>query len=629
MTDKYKLLTTVNSPADMKKLSSDKLLQLCQEIRDYTIDVVSQTGGHLSPTLGVVELTVALHKVFDSPDDKIIWDVGHQAYAHKILTGRREALKTIRQYGGISGFCKPLESEHDAYGAGHASTSISAGVGFAVARDLKGENHQVISIIGDGALTGGLSFEGLNNLGHLRTKMLVILNDNEMSISRNVGAMSKYLSKITTNPLYNRVREEMWQLTSKLPVGKSTIRTGLRKIEESLKNLIVPGVLFDEMGIRYFGPIDGNDLPLLIETLENIKDINSPVLLHVLTKKGRGYAQAEENPAKFHGIGPATSSDKKSDKKVEPPFLKVFGDELIKLADTDKRIVAISAAMPDGTGLAEFAEQHPNRFFDVGIAEGHGVTFAGAMASRGMKPFVAIYSTFLQRAFDMLMHDIAIQKLPVIFMLDRAGLVGQDGPTHHGVLDIAYLSSIPDVIVAAPRNGEELRHLMQTALKYDNGPFFIRYPKDSAEINRKSIKSKVLDIGKWEVLEDGPDTAIIAVGPMNKISDKAAEILSSEGIQAQRIDAKYIKPFDEQLLSEVLQQNKHVFIVEESNYPGSLSQTVQAFSAKLEGSAKVHAHTLPDRFVTHGSRSELLAEVKLTPEEVAAAIINNLNESSE
>ncbi|MCF7808557.1 MAG: 1-deoxy-D-xylulose-5-phosphate synthase [Candidatus Marinimicrobia bacterium] len=620
MSDKYEILSTIDSPKDLKDLSNTKLVQLCQELRDYTIEVVSATGGHLSPTLGVVELSVALHKVFDSPKDKIVWDVGHQAYAHKILTGRRESLKTIRQYGGISGFCKQIESEHDAYGAGHASTSISAGVGFAVARDLKGEDNHVISIIGDGALTGGLSFEGLNNLGSLRTKMMVILNDNEMSISRNVGAMSKYLSKITTNPLYNRVREEMWEFTGKLPVGKQTIRTGMRKIEESLKNLLVPGVLFDEMGIRYFGPIDGNDLPLLIETLENIKDINTPVLLHILTKKGMGHTPSEESPDKFHGIGPSKKPTKTNAKPPEPPFLNVFGNELIKLANKDKRVVGITAAMPGGAGLAKFAEEHPSRFYDVGIAEGHAVTFAAGLASNGMKPFVAIYSTFLQRAFDMLMHDIAIQKLPVVFMLDRAGLVGEDGPTHHGVLDLAYLSSIPDVIVAAPRNGEELRHLMQTAIHYEDGPFFIRYPKASSEKNRKTVKSKVLEVGKWEKLEAGSDVAILAVGPMNSIADQAAALLKKDGISAERVDVKFIKPFDEAMLAEVLERHDHVFVIEESNYPGSLSQRIQAFSLGIDNAGHIYPHTLPDRFVTHGTRAQLLAEVKLTPEDLYSSI---------
>ena len=624
MTDKYKLLQTIDSPKDLKKLSEAKLLQLCQEIREYTIEVVSETGGHLAPTLGVVELSVALHKVFNSPKDKIIWDVGHQAYAHKIITGRREALKTIRQYGGISGFCKPLESEHDIYGAGHASTSISAGVGFAVARDLKGEKYQVVSVIGDGALTGGLSFEGLNNLGSLRSRMLIILNDNEMSISPNVGAMSKYLSKITTNPLYNRVRDEIWHITGKLPLGMKTIRTGIKKIEESLKNLLVPGVIFDEMGIRYFGPIDGNDLPLLISTLENIKDINSPTILHIITKKGMGFAQAEANPIKFHGIGPAAKPGQKPDSKAVPPFLEIFGNELSKLADKEKRIVAVTAAMREGTGLSGFAAQHPDRFYDVGIAEGHAVTFAGALASQDMKPFVAIYSTFLQRAYDMLVHDIAVQKLPVIFMLDRAGLVGEDGPTHHGVLDLSYLSSIPGVVVAAPRNGEELRHMMQTALAYNEGPIFIRYPKASAEKNRKSIKSKAIEIGKWEQLSEGQDTAIIAVGSMNGVADKAATILKAEGIHASRIDAKFVKPFDDIMLNSLLKQYEHILIVEENNYPGSLSQTIKAYAESIDGAAKIHAHTLPDRFVTHGSRSQLLAEVKLTAEEIAASAMTLL-----
>lgn len=621
MSDKYKLLKKIDTPAEIKKLSESELLQLCREVRDYTIEVVSETGGHLAPTLGVVELSVALHKVFNSPEDKIIWDVGHQAYAHKILTGRREALKTIRQYGGISGFCKPNESEHDIYGAGHASTSISAGVGFAIARDLKQEDHQVISIIGDGALTGGLSFEGLNNLGQMRTRMMIILNDNEMSISPNVGAMSKYLSKITTNPLYNRVRDELWNITGKLPVGKSTVRTGMKKVEESLKNLLVPGVIFDEMGIRYFGPIDGNDLPLLISTLENIKDINTPVLLHIITKKGRGFAQAEENPAKFHGIGPAAKPGQGSTKKQVPPFLNVFGDELTALAKKDKRVVAITAAMRDGTGLSGFAETHPDHFYDVGIAEGHAVTFAAALAARGLKPFVAIYSTFLQRAYDMIVHDIAVQKLPVIFMLDRAGLVGEDGPTHHGVLDISYLSSIPGAVVAAPRDGEELRHLMQTAMQHEEGPFFIRYPKASAIKNRKSVKSEALEIGKWESIEVGQDIAILAVGSMNPVAAGAVKILKAEGVNVTYVDAKFVKPFDETMLVDLLQSNQHVVVIEENNYPGSLAQSVQAFAQPLADAARIHPHTLPDRFVTHGSRGQLLAEVKLTAEEIAASIL--------
>ena len=620
MSDKYKFLKTIDSPDDLKVLAESELIELCQEIRDYTIEVVSETGGHLAPTLGVVELSVALHKVFNSPQDKIIWDVGHQAYAHKILTGRREKLKTIRQYGGISGFCKPEESEHDVYGAGHASTSISAGVGFAIARDLKGEDHQVISIIGDGALTGGLSFEGLNNLGMLRTRMMIILNDNEMSISPNVGAMSKYLSKITTNPLYNRVRDELWNVTGKLPIGKKAIRTGMKKVEESLKNLLVPGVIFDEMGIRYFGPIDGNDLPLLISTMENIKDISTPILLHIITKKGLGFAQAEENPAKFHGIGPAAKPGQAVAKKEAPPFLNVFGDELSALAKKDKRIVAITAAMPDGTGLSGFADKYPDRFYDVGIAEGHAVTFAAALASRGLKPFVAIYSTFLQRAYDMLVHDIAVQKIPVIFMLDRAGLVGEDGPTHHGVLDLSYLSSIPGAIVAAPRNGEELRHIMQTALEHEDGPFFIRYPKATSVKNRKSIKSKAVEIGKWETLSEGQDIAIIAVGSMNPVVEKAVKILSAEGVNTSYVDAKFIKPFDEELLLSLMKSNKHILVVEENNYPGSLAQTIKAFAEPVENCAKIHSHTLPDRFVTHCSRAQLLAEVKLTSEEIAAAV---------
>jgi 1-deoxy-D-xylulose-5-phosphate synthase len=395
----------------------------------------------------------------------------------------------------------------------------------------------------------------------------------------------------------------------------------MKKVEESLKNLLVPGVIFDEMGIRYFGPIDGNDLPLLISTLENIKDINTPILLHIITKKGLGFAQAEENPVKFHGIGPAAKPGQSSAKKEVPPFLNVFGDELTALAKKDKRIVAVTAAMREGTGLSGFSDAHPDRFYDVGIAEGHAVTFAAALAARGLKPFVAIYSTFLQRAYDMLVHDIAVQKLPVIFMLDRAGLVGEDGPTHHGVLDLSYLSSIPGVVVAAPRNGEELRHVMQTALEHEDGPFFIRYPKASAVINRKSIKSKAVEIGKWELLSEGKDIAIVAVGSMNPVADKAVKILDAEGVKASYIDAKFIKPFDEDMLLSLMTSNKHIVVIEENNYPGSLAQTIKAYAEPVENCARIHAHTLPDRFVTHGSRAQLLAEVKLTSEEVAASIL--------
>ena len=620
MSNNAPLLNRIDTVSDIKKLKINELKQLCQEIRDYTIQTVSATGGHLAPTLGVVELTVALHYVFSSPKDKIIWDVGHQAYAHKILTGRRDALPTIRQYGGISGFLKRKESEHDIFGAGHASTSISAGVGLAKARDLKGGNYQVISVIGDGALTGGLAFEGLNNLGSLRTRMMLILNDNEMSISPNVGAMSKYLSKIVTNPLYNQVRDEVWKMTGRLPVGKRAVRTGVRKLEESLKNLIVPGVLFDEMGIRYFGPINGNDIELLIETLENIKDIQTPTMLHILTKKGLGYEQAEADPVKFHGVGPSRKTVAKTG-PLAPPYLKVFGDTLIRMAEADKRIVAISAAMREGTGLHAYAERFPGRFFDVGIAEGHAVTFAAGLAVEGIRPFVAIYSTFLQRAFDMLVHDVALQQLPVIFMLDRSGLVGEDGQTHHGALDLSYLSAIPNVVVAAPRDGNELVDLMRTAVDYTDGPIFIRYPKDSSREYDPDYTGEVLPIGEWQTVREGSDTAILAVGAMNGVVDEAMDILKEQKTTPTWINARYIKPMDESLLKKLFDTHRRILVVEENVYTGGLGQRIQAYAKSSEIKCRIEVAGLPDAFVTHGARQLLLNEVGLTAEALAARVL--------
>lgn len=624
MSEKYPLLVTINSPVDLKKLSTPELRTLCSELRQYVIETISETGGHLAPTLGVIELTVALHYVFDSPKDKLIWDVGHQAYAHKILTGRREQLKTNRQYGGLSGFLKRTESEHDVFGAGHASTSISAGVGFAVARDLKNETNHVISIIGDGALTGGLAYEGLNNLGNLRTKMLVVLNDNEMSISPNVGAMSHYLNKIVTNPLYNRVRDELWRATGKLPAGSQTIRTGLRKMEESLKNLIVPGVLFDEMGLRYFGPMNGHDVEALIKTLQNIRNIQTPVILHILTKKGKGLDKAEADPVNFHGIGPSKKPTKEAALKPAeaPAYLTVFGDTLIEMANTDKRIVAVTAAMREGTGLVDFAKAHPTRYFDVGIAEGHAVTFAAGMAAEGMRPFVAIYSTFLQRAFDHIIHDVTLQCLPVVFMLDRAGLVGQDGPTHHGTFDLSYLALIPNVVIAAPKDGNELRDLMQTALDYEDGPFFIRYPKATSEHYDLKHRGISLPVGSWEMLEKGKDVALIAVGSMVAEAIRAQKILSESGVQVSLVNARFVKPFDEVLLSDIVKTHQHVFVLTESAPDGGLGQRIQAWVLDKSVKAKIHSMSLPDRFVTHGGRDQLLAEVGLSSGEIAKFVLD-------
>ncbi len=619
----YPLLDTVNSPADIKKFTVPELKQLCSELRQYIIKTVSLTGGHLAPTLGVVELTVALHYVYDSPRDKLIWDVGHQAYVHKVLTGRREKLKTIRLYGGISGFLKRSESEHDIFGAGHASTSISAGVGFAVGRDLRQEDYNVVSIIGDGALTGGLAYEALNNLGNLRTKMLVVLNDNEMSISPNVGAISRYLIKIVTNPLYNRVREELWKATGKLPAGSQTVRTGLRKMEENLKNLIVRGALFDELGLRYFGPVDGHNLNDLIATFRNIKTIQTPVLLHILTKKGKGLDEAEADPINFHGISPRKKAGASAITEA-PPYLKVFGETLIKMAATDSRIVAITAAMREGTGLVEYAKAYPDRYYDVGIAEGHAVTFSAGLTASGMRPFVAIYSTFLQRAFDHIIHDVALQKLPVIFTLDRAGLVGQDGPTHHGAFDLSYLALIPGVVISAPKDGNELKNLMQTAVEYVDGPFFIRYPKASSEVYDPNTPGKPIPIGSWEILTTGQDVALVAVGAMVNESRKAMAMLTVNGINASLINARFVKPFDKVILAQLVNENRHVFIIAEGAPDGGLGQRIQAWLCGKQTQAEVHTRSLPDKFVTHGTRGQLLDEVGLSAETLAKYILETV-----
>ena len=462
-----KLLPNIKSPADIRKFSPKELHQLADEIRFHTIDVVSEIGGHLASTLGVVELTVALHKVFNTPTDKIIWDVGHQAYAHKLLTGRFDAFPTIRQYGGLSGFLKRTESEYDVFGAGHASTSISAGVGIAESQKHTGKKFKVVSIIGDGAMTGGLAFEALNNGGHLKTPMLVILNDNEMSISPNVGAINTYLTKIVTNPIYNRIRDKIWNISGKLPFGKRTARSMLHRIEESLKSLLVPGMLFEELGFRYFGPIDGYNIDELVSTLERIKNLKTPALLHILTKKGKGMKLAENDPIKYHGVKPNGSSNGKvSTTNIVPIFQDVFGLLVCESARNRKDMVCITAAMREGTGLVPFAKEFPKRFYDVGIAEGHGVTFAAGLATEGVRPIVAIYSTFLQRAYDHIIHDVAIQHLPVVFCLDRSGIAGEDGPTHHGTLDIAYLKCIQDLVLVSPKDGNELRHLLYTALDY-------------------------------------------------------------------------------------------------------------------------------------------------------------------
>lgn len=615
----YKLLDKIHYPADIKNLTVDELKQLATEIREFTIETVEKTGGHLASTLGAVELTVALHYVYDTPEDKLIWDVGHQGYAHKILTGRKDKLETIRQYEGLSGFLTPKESEYDAFGAGHASTSISAAYGIASARDHKNQDFRVVAIIGDGALTGGLAYEGLNNSGNSKKQLLVVLNDNTMSISPNVGAMRSFLAKIVTNPLYNRVRDEIWKTTGSLPTGKGFSRKMLRKIEESLKSFISPGLLFDEFGFRYIGPIDGNDMDLMVSTFENIKDIKTPVLLHIITKKGKGMHLAESDPVSFHGVAPNNKKPKTNEKTI-PSFQDTFGEIVCEISRKRADTVCITAAMKEGTGLVPYSKEFPDRFYDVGIAEGHGVTFAAGLAMQGIRPFVAIYSTFLQRAYDQIIHDVALQNLPVIFCLDRSGLVGEDGATHHGTLDIAYAQCIPNLIVAAPRNGNELRDIMYTALEIKDGPFLIRYPKTSSIEFDQDRKPNILLIGEWEIVQKGKNVAILTIGSMVPIALEASKVLSNASIDCEIVNCRFIKPLDEKYLESLMSKFNKVITIEEGVLKGGFGSTITTWLNEHNYDGKIKRLGIHDQFVTHGNRDLLLKEVGLDVNSIVKSI---------
>ncbi len=625
------ILSTINSPKDLKDLSMSQLEKLCDEIRKYFVEVITGIGGHFAPSLGVVELTVALHYVYDTPKDKLIWDVGHQGYVHKILTGRREALKTIRQYKGISGFLKRSESEYDDFGAGHASTSISAALGFALARDLKSQDHKVVAVIGDGAMTGGLAYEALNNAGSLQKDILVILNDNQMSISPNVGAISRYLTEITTDPLYNRIKDEIWKLTERMPFGKKKLRRYVRRIEESLKNLMVPGMFFEELGFRYFGPVNGHDLRELIPTLTRLRNIRGPKLLHVLTVKGKGVDYAEKDSCKFHAVSPApkqSAGDEKTTPKP-PSYNNVFAQTLIELSEKDERIVAITAAMAEGTGLVRYAKRFPDRFFDVGIAEAHAVTFAAGLAAEGMRPCAAIYSTFLQRAYDQVVHDVAIQHLPVVFALDRAGLCGADGPTHHGAFDFSYLSLIPTMIVAAPKDGDELRNLLYTAFAQNENPFAIRYPKDSCIQLTEGHKFEKLPIGSWEILKDGKDLVMLAVGTMVTNALKAAALLEKAGSSVGVVNCRFVKPLDADLLKQLVAQYEFLLTIEENVLSGGFgSQVAQFLLNNNIDFGQIHHLGIPDNFIEHGSRSILLENIGLSPELIQKKCLELLNKKN-
>ena len=620
------LLDKINSPADVKKLSDEQLKQLAAEIRQLLIKVISHTGGHLAPNLGVVELTLALHKVFTTPQDKLVFDVGHQAYIHKIITGRREQFPTLRQYGGLSGFPKRCESEHDAFGTGHSSTSISAALGMAAARDLQGEDYNVVAIIGDGSMTGGMAFEALNNAGTLHKKMVVVLNDNEMSISKNVGAMSDYLYHLRTGETYNKIKNDIEGWLKNMEFGTDVLKA-IRRLKGSVKYLMVPTSIFEELGFTYLGPVDGHDIHGLIEVLQAAKKIDGPVMVHVLTKKGKGYKPAEESPNKFHGTGPfEIATGKKITNPAAPiSYTEVFGKTITELADSDKKIVGLTAAMPDGTGLNIFAQAHPDRFFDVGIAEQHAVTAAAGMAAAGMKPVTAIYSTFMQRAYDSILHDICMQKLHVTMCLDRAGLVGDDGYTHHGVFDYAYLRSIPNMTIMAPKDENELRHMLKTALSF-NGPISVRYPRGSGVGVDIAEPMHELPIGKAEVMREGKELCFWAIGSMVQSAVQAAEKLKEQGIDAGVVNMRFAKPLDKELLIEHAKRYGKIVTLEEGVLAGGVGSEVLEIldDARLLQQCVVLRLGIPDEFVTHGDKKLLFRDLGLDTDAIvqkAAAFV--------
>jgi 1-deoxy-D-xylulose-5-phosphate synthase len=612
------ILDNINLPRDLKRLSLEQLKQLAGEVRKQIIDVISRNGGHLAPSLGTVELTIALHYVFDTPEDKLIWDVGHQTYAHKILTGRKDQFCTVRTYRGLSGFPKRAESEYDCFDTGHASTSISAALGMACARDLAGEKFRVAAIIGDGSLTGGLAFEGLNHAGQLKKNMLVVLNDNRMAISKRVGALGQYLTRITTAPAYTRFEKNVWDFLGALPaqMGLPT-RVLFRRLRQGFKNLIVPGLTFEELGYHYEGPVDGHDLQALIKILARIKDLPGPTMLHVLTTKGKGFAPAENNAEKFHGV-PAFDPETGNSRTQSdiPSYTEVFGQTLTELGRRDPRIVAITAAMPEGTGLDIFRDAIPERFFDVGIAEQHALTFAAGLAVRGLRPVVAIYSTFLQRGYDQIIHDIALQKLPVVLAIDRAGLVGEDGPTHHGPFDISYLRCIPNLLLMAPKDEQELKDMLLTALNHD-GPAAIRYPRGSGfGVSLKAPQE--MPLGRAEKVREGKGGAILGLGIGATLGLQAAGLPALKNLELEVWNARFASPLDEESIRGILARHKKVLTIEENVLAGGFGSAILELASRLGLKTEIRRLGLPDSFVEAGPRQLLLEKNGLSVPGIAA-----------
>jgi 1-deoxy-D-xylulose-5-phosphate synthase len=621
-----RLLPKINSPEDLRRLSLRELPGLAEEIRELIIDTVSKTGGHLAPSLGVVELTIALHYVFNTPRDKIVWDVGHQAYAHKILTGRRDAFPSLRQMGGLSGFPKREESPYDAFNVGHSSTSISAALGMAESCRLRGQDCKTLAVIGDGALAAGMAFEALNHAGHIKRDLIVILNDNEMSISPNVGALSSSLSRIISGQAYNRFRDKVNAMLEKIPaIGESASRIA-RQSEGFFKSIFVPGQIFEELGFVYIGPVLGHRIDLLVDDLRNIKNLKGPILLHVITRKGRGYKPAEDDPTTFHGIG---SFDLATGKPLNgggaPSYTKVFGDTIARIAADNRQVVAITAGMTSGTGLEKFQRQFPSRFYDVGIAEQHAITFAAGMAAEGLRPVAAIYSTFLQRCYDQVLHDVCMQKLPVIFMLDRAGVVGEDGPTHHGLFDISYLRLLPNLVFMAPADENELQHMLATAFGLDC-PVAIRYPRGAGAGVTMDAELQNLPLGKAQVLQGGTDAAVVAIGSTVHPALEAAQMLQQEGISCAVINARFIKPLDAATLRDFAESVKVLVTVEENALQGGFGSAVLEALQEQGCKARVCRIGIPDRFVEQGSQKQLRAAYGLDARGIAATVKRTLED---
>lgn len=618
------MLEQINSPYDLKKIDKKDFPLLCEEIRQFLIEKVSKTGGHLASNLGIVELTVALHYVFNSPVDKIIWDVGHQCYVHKIITGRKDQFDTLRKFNGLSGYTKRTESVHDIFGAGHSSTSISAALGIAKARDLKGEKYSVVAVIGDGALTGGMAFEALNNAGRSKTDLIVVLNHNEMSISENVGSLSLYLSKLRTDPTYNKLKQEVDNLLNIVPpIGKS-LHKYIERIKDSVKQLVVPGMFFEEMGFTYLGPIDGHDVDSLIEVLERAKKIKGPILVHVITKKGKGYKFAEKFPDKFHSAAPFDIQTGKFVNEGQATYSDVFGKTLTEMALKDDKIIAITAAMPEGTGLIHFAKLIPERFFDVGIAEQHATTFAAGMAVQGYKPYFAVYSTFLQRAYDQLIHDVCIQKLPVVFAIDRAGIVGEDGETHQGVFDLSYLRPIPNIAIMSPKDANELVEMVKLSRNLDF-PVAIRYPRGKAgefDITRECS----IEFGKAELISEGTEIAIFALGRMVGKVLEAKEILKASDLQPFIVNLRFVKPVDEELILDISNKVKFIVTVEDNVIAGGVGSAI----LELLNSNGIYKPVLrlgfPDKFIEHGDVENLFKKYNLDAESIANTILQKYKE---